>query len=203
MDKLTQIYILLDTHSPQTIEFLTADATWKLLICIILSSQTTDKQVMKVSEHLFKRFKTIDDFKNASLDDIREEIKSIGFYNAKAKNIKETCKIISEKYNNEVPLDIEKLIELPGVGRKTANCIIGHSTNLGAIIVDTHFRRVVTRLGLTKNKDPEKIEKEFKKLLPPEKQFRFSMTVNLYGRTTCHSQNPECEKCYLREFCIV
>lgn len=202
-EKINAVYTLLDENSPKVIEFLKAPTIWQLLICIILSSQTTDKQVMKVSEHLFKRFTSLSDFMNSPLDDIKDEIKSIGFYNAKAKNIKETARILCTEFNGEVPLDIDTLTALPGVGRKTANCIIGHAKGEDAVIVDTHFKRVVNRLGLTKSSDPQKIEMEIRKLLPPQKTFRFSMTANLFGREICHARGAECEKCYLREFCTV
>ena len=202
-EKINNIYDELDKNSPKSIEFLTADSTWQLLICIILSAQTTDKQVMKVALELFKRFPTLESFAKADVDDIKESIKSIGFYNAKANNIKLTAESIVNDFNGSVPLDIEKLISLPGVGRKTANCIIGHTTGKGAVIVDTHFKRVVNRLGLVKTEDPEKIEEKIKKLLPSEKQFRFSMTANLFGREICHARSPECDKCYLKNYCIV
>ena len=158
---------------------------------------------MKVAPELFKRFPTLESFAKADVDDIKESIKSIGFYNAKANNIKLTAESIVNDFNGSVPLDIEKLISLPGVGRKTANCIIGHTTGEGAVIVDTHFKRVVNRLGLVKTEDPEKIEEKIKKLLPSEKQFRFSMTANLFGREICHARSPECDKCYLKNYCIV
>lgn len=202
-ERASEIYKLLDENSPSKIEFLRADETWKLLVCIILSSQTTDKMVMRVTPHLFEMFPTIEAMANADVNEIKECIKSIGFYNAKANNIKETCRILHSAYNDEVPLSIELLVRLPGVGRKTANCIIGHTTEKNAIIVDTHFKRVVNRLGLTKQNDPEKIESEMKKLFLPEEQFRFSMTANLFGREICHSRNPLCERCYLKEFCTV
>lgn len=201
-EKAHVIYTLLDKNSPADIQFLTATSTWRLLISIILSAQTTDKMVMKVTPVLFEKFPTVEALANADENEIKDCIKSIGFYNAKAKNIKETCRILHEKYHDEVPLNIEELITLPGVGRKTANCIIGHTTGENAIIVDTHFARVVNRLGLTKSKEPEKIEAEMKKLFTSSEQFRFSMTANLFGREICHARNPECEKCYLSDFCV-
>lgn len=202
-ERAKQIYDLLDKNSPEKIEFLTADATWKLLICIILSSQTTDKMVMKVAPHLFEKYSSVEALANADVDGIKDCIKSIGFYNAKANNIKHTAEILHTEYNDEVPLSLERLIELPGVGRKTANCIIGHTLGEGAIIVDTHFKRVVNRLGLTKTENPEKIETEIKKLFTPKEQFRFSMTANLFGRDVCHSRNPACGRCTLQSFCKV
>lgn len=202
-EKINIIYNALDENSPKHIEFLTADTTWQLLMCIILSAQTTDRQVMKVAPVLFNRFPTLYSLSKADVSEIKECIKSIGFYNAKANNIKLTATSLVNDYNEEVPLDIKKLTSLPGVGRKTANCIIGHTTGKGAVIVDTHFKRVVNRLGLVKTEDPEKIEESIKKLLPSEKQFRFSMTANLFGREICHSRSPECDKCYLKKYCIV
>lgn len=202
-EKINIIYDLLDENSPENIEFLTASSVWQLLICIILSAQTTDKQVMKAAPSLFERFPSLESFDSADVEDIKECIKSIGFYNAKANNIKQTAHILLSEYNGEVPLDIDKLTKLPGVGRKTANCIIGHTLGKGAVIVDTHFIRLTNRLGLVETKDPEKIEMEIKKLLPCEKQFRFSMTANLFARDVCHARSPECDKCYLKKYCTV
>ena len=202
-EKAKAIYELLNKNSPEKIEFLTANATWQLLVCIILSSQTTDKMVMKVAPHLFEKFPSLEALSIADVNEIKSCIKSIGFYNAKANNIKRTAEILHTEYNDEVPLSIDELTKLPGVGRKTANCIIGHTLGKDAIIVDTHFKRVVNRLGLTKTEDPEKIEAEMKKLFASEEQFRFSMTANLFGREICHSRSPNCEVCYLKEFCTL
>jgi len=196
-----QTYAILDRTSPPAITFLTQTDPFKLLVSVIMSAQTTDRQVNEVATVLFQRYPTPGDLANADLDSVKAIIKSTGYYNAKAKNIVGTAHALVENFGGQVPLDMEKLVSLPGVGRKTASVILGQIAHKPAIIVDTHFSRVVQRIGITHEKDPERIEREVANLLTPEHHYRFSMIVNLHGRQVCHARKPQCEICTVAPFC--
>lgn len=200
-DLADDIFSLLDSSYPDTIEFLRYRSSFELLISVILSAQTTDRQVMEVTPALFSRYPGPEELSEARLDDIMDIIRSTGFYKVKADNIKKTAGMLVQDFNSKVPDTIEKLILLPGVGRKSANVILGAVFGKPAVIVDTHFARVVKRLGLTEQKDPDKIEYEIAQLLAGEKQYRFSMTVNLHGREVCHARKPLCGSCFLSRLC--
>ncbi len=196
-----EIFTLLDSNYPDTIEFLRYHSSFELLISVILSAQTTDRQVMEVTPALFGRYPGPQELSEGSLDDIMDIIRSTGFYKVKAQNIKKTAKMLVQDFKSTVPDTIEKLILLPGVGRKSANVILGAVFGKPAVIVDTHFARVVKRLGLTEQKDPDKIEYDIALLIAKEKQYRFSMTVNLHGREVCHARKPLCGSCFLSRLC--
>jgi len=200
-DLADDIFSLLDSSYPDTIEFLRYRSSFELLISVILSAQTTDRQVMEVTPALFSRYPGPEELSEARLDDIMDIIRSTGFYKVKADNIKKTAGMLVQDFNSKVPDTIEKLILLPGVGRKSANVILGAVFGKPAVIVDTHFARVVKRLGLTEQKDPDKIEYEIAQLIAGEKQYRFSMTVNLHGREVCHARKPLCGSCFLSRLC--
>lgn len=200
-DLADDIFSLLDSSYPDTIEFLRYRSSFELLISVILSAQTTDRQVMEVTPALFSRYPGPEELSEARLDDIMDIIRSTGFYKVKADNIKKTAGMLVQDFNSKVPDTIEKLILLPGVGRKSANVILGAVFGKPAVIVDTHFARVVKRLGLTEQKDPGKIEYEIAQLIAGEKQYRFSMTVNLHGREVCHARKPLCGSCFLSRLC--
>lgn len=178
------------------------DNVFQLLIATILSAQTTDKQVNKVTETLFKKYKTPKDFAEADLSDLENEINSIGFYKSKAKYLKKTAKKIVEDFDGEVPNNMEDLIKLHGVARKTANVVLsaGFSKNSG-VVVDTHVKRVSQRLGLTENKQPEKIEQDLMEIIPKENWGKFSLQLILHGRNICKAIKPLCFKCSLIEHC--
>ncbi len=186
---------------PEKIEFLDFENSYQLLITVILTAQTTDKQVMKITPALFKKYPEPSLLGKACAADVEEIIRSTGFYRVKAINIIRTASIIAEKYRGEVPDTIDELVTLPGVGRKSANVITGTLFSKPAVIVDTHFRRVVKRVGLTEKTDPDRIEAELREIINPEKQYRFSMSVNLHGRVICHSRKPECGKCGISRYC--
>lgn len=195
------IHETLDNHYPEEIQFLRFNNNFELLICVILSAQTTDEQVMRVAPALFSRFPSPEALAAGEIEEIEELIRATGFFHSKAKNIKAAASALTEKYDSRVPDTIEELIKLPGVGRKTANVVVGTVFDRPAVIVDTHFKRVTYRLGLTKNTDPDKIEADIRKILPQKFQYRFSMTANLHGRKCCHARKPQCEACILSEFC--
>ena len=191
----------LDRLYPEKIEFLEYENSYQLLITVILTAQTTDRQVMKVTPELFRKYPTPSLLGKAGQQDIEKIIKSTGFFKVKAANIIKTASILAEKYNSIVPNNIEELVKFPGVGRKTANVVVGTLFAKPAVIVDTHFKRVVKRLGITKNDSPDKVEEDIKKIIPEGMQYRFSMTANLHGRIVCHARKPECGNCKITESC--
>ena len=150
---------------------------------------------------MFKKYNTPEAFAKLSLKEIENEIKSTGFYHNKAKNIKKCSQQLLELYNGEVPEDMDKLVELAGVGRKTANVVRGEIYGEPAVVIDTHAKRLAGRMGLTKSKDPVKIEFELKKFIPEEHQFDFCHSLVFHGREICKAQKPLCQKCTLNEIC--
>lgn len=171
---------------------------FEMLTAVILSAQCTDKMVNKVTENLFKKYKTIDDFANARLKEFEIDIKSTGFYRNKAKNILNCAKIIKEKYNGKIPSSMEDLLSLPGIARKSANIILYLSTGkIAGVAVDTHVKRLSKVLGLTNNIDPVKIEKDLMQILPKEEWMDFSFRLVDYGRKYCTARNHDHQKCPL------
>lgn len=174
---------------------------WELLIAVILSAQCTDARVNLVTERLFLLYPNPESLGYAKQKDIEQVIHSTGFYTNKAKNIIATSKIIHEEYNDEVPCDIEKLVLLPGVGRKTANVIRGNIYNEPSIVVDTHVKRISGKLGFTKSSDPKKIELDLMKILPREHWIRYNTQVIAHGRGVCIANRPKCSECTLYSAC--
>lgn len=195
------IEILLRTYPDAKAE-LNFSNPFELLIATILSAQTTDVQVNKVTENLFKEYRTPEDFLKMSEDELMEKIKSIGFYRNKSKNILATCKILVEKYGGKVPDVIEELMELPGVGRKTANVVISNAFGKDAIAVDTHVFRVSNRIGIAKSDDVLDTEKQ---LMENIEKYMWSKAHHLlifHGRRICKARKPQCNKCPLTEYCL-
>ncbi|HIU69795.1 MAG TPA: endonuclease III [Candidatus Scubalenecus merdavium] len=186
---------------PDAICSLTAKNAFELLVAVRLSAQCTDARVNLVTPALFAKYKTLDDYCNAELADVEELIHSCGFYKAKAKSIVEMAQKIRDDFGGRVPDTIEELITLPGVGRKTANLIVGDVYGKEAIVVDTHFIRISNRLGLTASKDPKKIELEMKKIIDPKEGSDFCHRIVLFGRDTCRARKPACDGCALYEIC--
>ncbi|AIH04120.1 MULTISPECIES: endonuclease III [Thermodesulfobacterium] len=174
----------------------------QLLISTILSAQCTDERVNEVTAKLFQKYRTAEDFAKASLEELAEDIKSTGFYQQKAKYIKEACQILVEKYNGEVPKTMEALLELPGVARKTANIVLANAYGIvEGIPVDTHVRRLSQRIGLVKANQPEKIEKELMEIVPKEEWFIFPYLLQAHGRKVCLARKPKCEECVIKDLC--
>ncbi|MGB9761487.1 MAG: endonuclease III [Caldimicrobium sp.] len=174
----------------------------QLLVATILSAQCTDERVNKVTAELFEKYKTAKDFAEAPLEELANAIKSTGFYQQKAKYIKEACKIIVEKYGGEVPRSMDELLELPGVARKTANIVLSNAYGIvEGIPVDTHVSRLSQRLGLVKSKDPVKIERELMEIVPKEEWFSFPYLLQAHGRAICTARKPKCEECFLKDLC--
>jgi len=174
----------------------------ELLVATVLSAQCTDKRVNIVTESLFKKYKNAKDYAKANMKTLEQEIRSTGFYRNKAKNIIGAAQKIIKDFGGKMPNSMEDLLKLPGVARKTANIIIFNAFNkTEGIAVDTHVRRLSQRLGLTKNKDPEKIEKDLMKLIPKKEWGRFSYLLIDHGRAVCDAKNPKCPECVLKTLC--
>ena len=174
----------------------------ELLIATILSAQCTDKRVNIVTKSLFKKYLTIDDYANAELKELEEEIRSTGFYRSKAKYIKKSAQMINSKYESKVPRTMEELIKLPGVARKTANIVLFNAFGIiSGVAVDTHVKRLAKRIGLTKNKDPNKIELDLMKIVPPKKWMKISDLLIFHGREICNARKPKCVECVLNKIC--
>jgi endonuclease III len=199
--KILQIYDILNQRYPDPRTLLNFSNPFELLIGVILSAQTTDRQVNEVTPGLFAAYPDAAALGSAEPGAVENLVRSAGFYRQKAKNIIAVSSRLAEEYGSIVPSTMEELIHLPGVGRKSANVVLGHIYNRPAIIVDTHFSRVVRRLGLASEKPPEKIEKEIAAQLSPETHTRFSMVINYHGRDICLSRKPVCEKCPLQNCC--
>lgn len=175
---------------------------FELLVSVILSAQCTDKRVNIVTEEMFKKYNTPEDFAKLELEKIEELIKSTGFYRNKAKNIKKASQQLIEKYNGNLPKEMDKLLELGGVGRKTANVVRGEIWGLAdGITVDTHVKRITNLLGLTKEKTPEKIEQDLMKIIPKKSWIDFSHYIILQGRDKCIARRPKCQECEIKEVC--
>ena len=174
---------------------------WQLLIATILSAQCTDKQVNKVTNKLFKKYKNAREMAEGNINDIKNIIRPTGFYNNKAKSIQGASRYIIENNDGKVPDTMEELLELPGVGRKTANVVLGDGFGTPGVVVDTHVKRISNRLGLTDNNDPEKIEQDLMKILPKETWTPFGHLMIAHGRSLCKARNPRCEHCFLQSDC--
>jgi len=174
----------------------------ELMIAVILSAQSTDAMINKITPKLFMELKNAEDFANCDIKKLEELVKSSGFYHNKAKNIKENCKILVEKFNGEVPNTMEELTSLPGVGRKTANVVLLNAFNIcEGIAVDTHAKRISNRLGLSSSDDPLKIEKDLLRKIPKQDWNKMNHLFVYHGRTTCTASKPKCSTCCVREYC--
>ena len=181
--------------------YLNHENALQLLIATMLSAQCTDARVNIVTESLFKKYITAEDFAGANLKELEQEIHSTGFYHNKAKNIIACCKQLVEKYDGEVPNDLEALTSLAGVGRKTANVVRGNIFHEPSVVVDTHVKRISKKLGLTKNDDPVKVEFDLMKELPKDKWILWNIHIIRLGRTICKAPTPKCAECFLQEYC--
>lgn len=186
---------------PDSICSLNADNPLQLIIATRLSAQCTDARVNLVTPALFAKYKTVEDFAAADIADIEEIIHSCGFFRAKAKDIVGMCRKMIDDFGGEVPSTIEELTSLPGVGRKTANLIMGDVYGQPAVVADTHLIRISNLLGLVETKDPFKVEMQLRELLPPEESNDFCHRCVLHGRETCISGRPKCAECVMKDFC--
>ena len=173
----------------------------QLLIATQLAAQCTDARVNMVTPALFKRFKSVQDFADADEAELSEYIRSTGFFRNKTKNIIACCKKLISDFGGEVPKTMDELLTLPGVGRKTANLVLGDIFGIPGIVVDTHAGRLSRRMGFTKNTDPFKVEKDLLKIIPPEKQMQFCHQLVFHGRKYCDARKPNCTDCPVKEVC--
>ena len=175
---------------------------WELLVATILSAQTTDERVNMVTENLFKKYKSPEDYVKVPLEELEQDIKSINYYRNKAKFIKSCAQIIVEEYGGKVPDTMEELLKLPGVARKTANVVLsaGYGKNEG-IVIDTHVARLSKRLDLSEEKNRDKLEQDLMKIVPRDEWANFSYLLIHHGRNVCKAKNPKCEECILKDIC--
>lgn len=200
--KLAQILERLDQqYGTEYVCYLNHDSAWQLLIATMLSAQCTDARVNIVTKDLFVKYPSVEAFANASQEELEQDIHSTGFYHNKAKNIIACCKTLIEKYDGEVPSDIDALTSLPGVGRKTANVIRGNIYHEPSVVVDTHVKRISKKLGLTTEDDPVKIEYELMKVLPKDHWILYNIQIITLGRSICKAPTPSCHDCFLQDIC--
>lgn len=173
----------------------------ELLVATMLSAQCTDERVNIVTKDLFARYKNVSDFANADIEELEHMLKPTGFFRAKAAHIKEATMMIMTEHGGKVPDNIDDLTKLPGVGRKTANVILTHIYNVPGIVVDTHVKRITGRLGLTKERDPVKIEFDLYKKLPKEHWGRLNYQLITFGREICTARSPMCGQCFMADIC--
>ena len=201
-DRAAEVIRLLEKEHPDATIALRFDNPLELLISTILSAQATDEQINKITPKLFKKYQTPEDYANAELEELQNDIRSSGFYRNKAKNIKNCCKMLVEKYNSQVPRTMADLVELPGVARKTANIVLTNAYGIvDGIAVDTHVQRLSQRLGLTERKDPVKIEIDLMRILPKENWECISDLLIFHGRRVCFARKPNCPSCVLNKIC--
>ena len=198
---LSEIIKRLNAEYPDRETLLTHTDPFQLMVAVSLSAQTTDAGVNKVTPELFRRWPDPAALAGADAVELEALIHSLGFFRQKTRNLIAAARRLVEEFGGKVPREMNHLISLPGIGRKSANIIRAHVWNLPGIIVDTHFGRVCRRLGLTDAKDPEKVEREIAALIPEDLQITFSMTANFHGRRYCMSQKPNCDHCPLNDIC--
>jgi endonuclease-3 len=200
-ERAKTIFDILAKVYPNPRPALIYNSPFELLIATILSAQTTDDNVNKVTENLFKKYKTPEDYVNTPLEELQQDIFSTGFYKNKAKNLKGCCAALIEKFNKEVPTELDELVKLPGVGRKTASVVLGNAFGIPAIAVDTHVKRLSNLIGLSKNTNPDKIEADLKALLPEDYWTNSSHWLQAHGRRVCIARRPKCEDCIIASYC--
>ncbi len=196
-----RIFNILRDVYPDARILLNFNNPFELLVATILAAQCTDERVNSVTPNLFSKYPDPVSLSKAPIEEIESIIKPTGFYKNKAKSIKKLSEEIVNKYSGEVPRTMEELSSLPGVGRKTANVVLTTCFNIPGIIVDTHLRRVTQRLGLTNNKDPDKIERDISILIKPEDQTKFSHVIGFHGRYRCKARAPQCAECEVKDLC--
>jgi len=201
-EKTQEIIKILKKKYPEAKIALRFSNNWELLVAVILSAQCTDKKVNEVTEKLFEKYKTLDEYVKADPRDFEKIIRPTGFYRAKTKNILATAKIIKEKFGGEIPRTMEDMLTLKGVARKTANVVLGNAYGVvEGIAVDTHVRRLSQRLGLSAENNPEKIEKDLMNLIPKKDWFKTTYLLIDHGRAICQAKDPRCDLCPLKDIC--
>jgi endonuclease-3 len=200
-ERLAKIANVLVRAMPKAEMELDHRTPWELLVATILSAQCTDERVNKVTPGLFRRYRSPAELGRAAQRDVEELIRSTGFFKSKAKNIIACSRAMEERFHGKVPATMEELVELPGVGRKTANVILGTAFGKPAIVVDTHVKRVANRLDLTTSDDPTRVEDDLQQLLPSARWTAVSQRLLLHGRYTCTARRPQCQRCPIYAYC--
>lgn len=201
MEKVKTIIDLLKERYPEAPCALQYKKDYELMIAVRLSAQCTDARVNLVTPALFARFPTLDAFAEADVAEVEGYVRSCGFYRHKAQDIVSACRMLRDCYGGRIPDNMQELLKLPGVGRKTANLLLGDLYGQSAVVCDTHCIRIANRLGLAQGKEPEKVERQLRAILPPEESSAFCHRIVLFGRELCTARAPKCERCPLRPFC--
>ena len=201
-EKVLRIIDLLKQQYPDALCALQYEKDYELMIAVRLSAQCTDARVNLVTPALFAAYPTLEAMANADIADVEKHIHSCGFYRQKAKDIVLACQMLIKDYGGKVPDTMEALLKLPGVGRKTANLLLGDIYAVpGSVVCDTHCIRICGKLGLSQGKEPEKVEKQLRAILPPEESSDFCHRIVLFGREICTARNPKCGSCPLSHLC--
>ena len=202
-ERVAGVIAALKEEYPDALCALQYKKDYELMIAVRLSAQCTDARVNLVTPGLFARFPTLDAFADADIADVEECVRSCGFYKHKARDIVLSCQMLLERFGGRVPGTMEELLTLPGVGRKTANLLLGDLYKApGAVVCDTHCIRITNKLGLASGKEPEKVERQLRAILPPEESSDFCHRIVLHGRAVCTARKPACERCTLRPYCL-
>ena len=200
--KALHIIEILKEQYPDALCALHYEKDYELMIAVRLSAQCTDARVNLITPALFEAYPTLEDMANAKIEDVENYVRTCGFFRQKAKDIVLACQMLLSDYGGKVPGTMEELLRLPGVGRKTANLLLGDLYAVpGSVVCDTHCIRISNRLGLAKGKEPEKVEQQLRKILPPEESSDFCHRIVLFGRDTCTARNPKCGQCPLSMYC--
>ncbi len=200
-ERCKEIYSLLEKEYGVVKPMLDYSTPFELMVAVILSAQCTDERVNMVTKELFKNYSTPEEFMNADILKLEELVRSTGFYKNKAANIKKSGEIIFKQYNSKIPEEMEELIKLPGVGRKTANVVRGHLFGYPGVTVDTHVKRISGRIGITKSENPEIIERDVMKVVESKNWFLFSNFIIVHGRKICKARKPLCCECIIKNYC--
>ena len=201
-EKVSAIIDILKRRYPDALCALHYDKDYELMIAVRLSAQCTDARVNLVTPGLFAAYPTLEAMANADIRDVEEHVRSCGFYKHKARDIVLACQMLLSDYGGKVPCTMEGLLRIPGVGRKTANLLLGDLYDVpGSVVCDTHCIRICGRLGLSQGKEPEKVERQLRAVLPPEESGNFCHRIVLFGRDCCTARNPRCGECPLTMYC--
>jgi endonuclease-3 len=201
MKDIPAILHILDQTYPKAKCSLDFNNPLELLVATVLSAQCTDERVNQVTKSLFSKYRTAADYANAPLEELEDDIRSTGFFRNKAKSLKNCGGALVEEHQGKVPGSLEELVKLPGIGRKTANVILGSAFKIPGIVVDTHVGRITQRMGMTREQDPVKIEFDLMEIIPKDRWTAFSHQLIQHGRKICNARKPKCAKCPLLEHC--
>jgi len=200
-ERVKQIITILKKEYPDAKTALSFGTPLELLVSTVLSAQCTDERVNKVTQHLFKKYRSAKDYARVDLTELEEDIRPTGFFRNKAKSIKAFCAVLDEQYNGEVPASLEQLVSLPGIGRKTANLVLSEAFDIPGIVVDTHVLRLSKLIGLTNNSDATKVEFDLMEFIPKEQWRLFSNLLILHGRAVCIARRPKHKECKIVDLC--